>query len=132
LSSHDLGKHRQVINASSSTINSMGMSEIFAVLLVAPKSLESALEIAKNDMNSYSSDTICEAKTPGILSKKRRKGSVKSTPPRAHFSKNRRSFPAGGSTFQSVLDVYMLDLLSMFQRLVNETHFWPDVAFDGA
>jgi hypothetical protein len=26
----------------------------------------------------------------------------------------------------------MLDLLSMFQRLVNETHFWPDLAFDSA
>ena len=26
----------------------------------------------------------------------------------------------------------MLDLLSMFQRLVNETHFWPDLAFDVA
>jgi hypothetical protein len=26
----------------------------------------------------------------------------------------------------------MLDLLSMLQRLVIETHFWPDVAFDGA
>ena len=26
----------------------------------------------------------------------------------------------------------MLDLLNMFQRLVNKPHFWPDAAFDGA
>jgi hypothetical protein len=126
LSSHDLGKNRQVINASSATINSMGMSEMFAVLLVAPTSLEIALAIAKKDLDSYSSDTICETKTSVRLSKKRRKCDVKSTPPRAHSSKNRRSSPARGSTIQSVRDVDMLDLLRMFQRLANETHFWPD------
>jgi hypothetical protein len=120
--SHDLGNHRQVINASSSSINSTGMSEMFAVLLVAPTSLESALEIAKKDLDSYSSDPICEAKTSGRLSKKRRKGSVKSTPHRAHSYKNRRSSPARGSTIRSVRDVDMFDFLSMLQRLVNETH----------
>jgi hypothetical protein len=132
LTSHDLGKHRQVFNASSASINSMGMSEMFAVLLVATTSLESALEIAKKDMDSYSSDTICEAKTSGGLSNKRKKGSVKSTTPRAHSYKNRRSSPARGSTIQSVRDLDMLDLLRMSQRHVNETHFWPDAAFDGA
>jgi hypothetical protein len=107
LSSHDLGKHRQIINASSATINSMGMKEMFEVLIVAPTSLESALEIAKEDLDSYSSDTICETKTSGRLSKKRRKGSVNSTQPRAHSSKNRRSSPARCSTIQAVRYVYM-------------------------
>jgi hypothetical protein len=65
LSSHDLGKHRQVINVSYTSINSMGMSEMFPVLLVAPTSLESALAIAKKDLDRYYSDTICEAKTSG-------------------------------------------------------------------
>jgi hypothetical protein len=100
LTSHDLGKHIQVINASSATINSMVMSEMFAVLLVAPTSLESVLAIAKKDLDNYSSDTICEVKTSGGFSNKRRKGSVKLTPPRAHSSKNRRSSPARGSTIQ--------------------------------
>jgi hypothetical protein len=49
-----------------------------------------------------------------------RKSSVKSTPPRADSSKNRRSSPARGSTIQSVRDVDMLDLLRMLQRNVNE------------
>jgi hypothetical protein len=64
--------------------------------------------------------------------KEAQKGSVKSTPPTAHSAKNRWSSPAGGSTVQSVRDVDMLDLLRMFQRLINETHFWQDAAFDGA
>jgi hypothetical protein len=132
LTSNHLGKHRQVIDMSSATINYMGMSEMFAVLLVAPTSLESALAIAKKDLESYSSDTICETKTSGRLSKKRKKCYVKSTPPSNHLSKNIRSYPARGSTIQSVRDVNMLDLLRMFQRLVSETYFWPDAAFDGA
>jgi hypothetical protein len=33
---------------------------------------------------------------------------------------------------QSVRDVDMLDLLLIFQRLVNETNLWRDAAFDGA
>jgi hypothetical protein len=110
----------------------MGMSEMFAVLLVAPTSLEIALGIAKKELDSYYGDTICEAKTSWRSSKKRRKGSVKSTPPSAHSYKNRRSPPARGSTIHSVRDVDMLDLLRMLQRLVNETNFWPDAAFDGA
>jgi hypothetical protein len=57
---------------------------------------------------------------------------VKSTPPRAHSSNNRRSPPARGLTILLVRDVDMLDLLRLFQRLVNVTHFWPDAAFDGA
>jgi hypothetical protein len=77
LISHDLGKHRRVITATSASIKSMGMSEMFAVLLVAPTSLESALAIAKKDLDSYYSNTICEAKTSGGLSNKRRKGSLK-------------------------------------------------------
>jgi hypothetical protein len=91
---------------------------------------EAAVTILLEGLDS--SDTICEAKTSGRLSKKRRKGYVKLTPPKAHSSKNRRSSPARGSTIQSVRDVDMLDLLRMFQRLVNETHFLPDAAFDGA
>jgi hypothetical protein len=92
LSSHDLGKHRQVVTASSASIISMGMSEMFAVLLVAPSSLEIALAIAKNDLDSYSSDTICEAKTTGRFPNKRRTGSVKNTKP----SDDRRRSPSTG------------------------------------
>ena len=132
LSSNNLGKHRQVINASSASINSMGMSKMFAVLLVAPTCLESALAITRKDLDRYSSDTNCEIKTTERLPKKRRKSSVNPTPPCPYFSKNRRSSTARRSTNQPVRDVDMLDLLSMFQRLVNETHFWPDAAFDGA
>ena len=71
LSSNNLGKHRQVINASSASINSMGMSEMFAVLLVAPTCLESELAITRKDLDRYSSDTNCEIKTTERLSKKR-------------------------------------------------------------
>jgi hypothetical protein len=47
LTSHEFGKHRQVINASSASLNYMGMSKTFAVLLVAPTSLESAWQLRR-------------------------------------------------------------------------------------
>jgi hypothetical protein len=135
LSSSNLGKHRQVVNSSSASINSMGMSDMFAVLLVAPICFESAFALVCStgeEVEESCREAICDAGSTENTGKKRSISTRKRAIPPSCSKRNRRSSPARSSNRNTVRSEDMLQLLIMFQGIVRETHFWPIATLDGA
>jgi hypothetical protein len=63
---------------------------------------------------------------------KKRKVSRKAALPPHSSKKHRSPSPGSSSLSKSVQAADILRLLTTFQRLVRETHFWPCAALDGA
>mgnify|MGYP003438799006 FL=1 len=127
-----LGKQMQIINPASASINAMGMSDLFAVLLIAPICFENALHLDRliREENDNRTDITVElAKNSG----KRIRGSrTQYTLPPSASNTSRASSPGSNASAGPLKTTDLLELLTMFQRLVRDTHFWPCSSLDGA
>jgi hypothetical protein len=127
-----LTKQRQIINPTSASINAMGMSDLFAVLLIAPICFENALHLdgLTRERSAHSTEISIEMERN---SGKRRKMSRAQhvLPPRASKA-SRPSSPGSNASAKPSKTADILELLTIFQRLVRDTHFWPCSSLDGA
>jgi hypothetical protein len=128
-----LGKQREIFNISAACLYEMGMSDVFAVLLVAPICFENAicLDSCENDPGTNLENSTCEIQSSTTRTRKRRVA-----PKRIVIPLPGRTRPTGQTPFRSsphsaVSCLELLELLRLFQRLVAETHFWPDYRLDG-
>jgi hypothetical protein len=127
-----LTKQMQIINPASASINAMGMSDLFAVLLIAPICFENALHLDSliREENDNRTDIAVELeKNSGKRSTVFRKQYA--MPPKASKT-SRTSSPGSNASARSLKTADILELLTMFQRLVRDTHFWPCSSLDGA
>jgi hypothetical protein len=131
LRNNKLGKQSQIINPSSASVNSMGMSDMFAVLLVAPVCFESAMHLEGSTEQGSTRKAGMKGDVGESPAKKRKVARKAALPPHAS-NRNRSPSPGRSSIVKSVQAADMLHLLTTFQRLVRETHFWPCSALDGA
>jgi hypothetical protein len=131
LRNYKLGKQSQIINPSSASVNSMGMSDMFAVLLVAPVCFERAMHLEGSTEQGSTRKRGIKGDVGESPAKKRKVARKAALPPHAS-NRNRSPYPGRSSIVQSVQAADMLHLLTTFQRLVRETHFWPCSALDGA
>jgi hypothetical protein len=137
LTSHGLGKQRQILSSSRAALHTMTMSDMFAVLLVAPASFSNALAMNATyraeavAVQTEGSTRSAQRVPAGRLPKRRRKTSVPVD----------ESSSLGGNSTPRVSSVpgdsgvrmlrRTLALLGSFQRLVSETQFWPRLELDG-
>ena len=131
LSCNFLGKQMQIINPASASINAMGMSDLFAVLLIAPICFENALHLdslIREENDNRTDITVELEKNSG----KRSRGSRTqyALPPNASKT-GRTSSPGSNASASTLKTTDVLELLTMFQRLVRDTHFWPCSSLDG-
>jgi len=131
LSSNKLGKQRQIVNPASASINSMGMSDLFAVLLIAPVCFESALHLDEVTRQERTPSTEITPIIGGSPNKKRRVSCARQAMPPSSPSTKTISSPGRNAAKKTVTCTEILELLKMFQRLVRETHFWPNAILDG-
>jgi hypothetical protein len=109
----------------------MGMSNMFAVLLVAPACFESAMHLE----DSKRQDSIQNAAVVSDVEEspeKERKVSRKVALPSHSSKKHRSPSPGRSSLSKSVQAADVKRLLTTSQGLVRETHFWPCAALDAA
>jgi hypothetical protein len=132
LSCNFIGKQMQRINPASASINAMVMSNIFAVLLIVPICFQNALHLdglIREENDNRTDITVELEKNSG----KRSRGSRTqyTLPPSA--SKSRRTSPPGlNASVRPLKTTDVLELLTMFQRMFRDTHFWPCSSLDGA
>jgi hypothetical protein len=132
LSCNGLTKQRQIINPASASINAMGMSDLFAVLLIAPICFENALHFdgLTREGSAHSAGSTVELE---MNSGKRRKVSrAQNVLPPARSRTGRPSSPGSNASLRPLKTADIVELLTMFQRLVRDTHFWPCSSLDGA
>jgi hypothetical protein len=125
LSYNFLGKQMQIINQKSASINAMGMSDLFAVLLIAPICFGNALHLDGliREEKEYRTDITVELEKN---SGKRSRGSrTQYTLHPSASNPSRASSPGSNASARPLKPTDLLEILTMFQRLVRDTQFWP-------
>jgi hypothetical protein len=122
----------QIINPAWSSINAIGLSDLFAVLLIALICFGNSLHLDGliREENDNRTDVTVELKKN---SRKRTRGSRTQYTLSPNASKtSRTSSPGSNASARPLKTTYSLELLTMFQLLVRDTHFWPCSSLDGA
>lgn len=130
-----LGRQRELFNAATATLHQMGMSDVFAVLLLAPACFESAINFKMHEEGggASSDNSTCDVGSTNSQTKKRRMTSSKSGRlPLSGRTAPRSLLPGRGPAISPVTREDVLQLLHMFQQLVAETHLWPNKHTDTA
>jgi hypothetical protein len=122
----------QIINPASASINAMGLSDLFAVLLIAPICFENVLNLdglIREEKDNRTYITVELAKNAG---KRCRCSRTQYTLPPSASETSRASSPGSIASAMPLRTTDLLKLLTVFQRLVRDTHFWPCSSLDGA
>jgi hypothetical protein len=129
-----LGRQRELFNSATATLHQMGMSDVFAVLLLAPACFESAIHFKMHEAGggANSDNSTCDIGSTNSPPKKQRITSKGGRLPLSGRSAPRGLSLGRGPALSPVTREEVLQLLHMFQQLVAETHLWPNKHTDTA
>jgi hypothetical protein len=129
-----LGRQRELFNAATATLHQMGMSDVFAVLLLSPTCFERAIHFKMHEAGglSNSDNSTCDVGSTNSPPKKQRITSKSGRLPLSGRTAPRGLSPGRVSALSPATREEVLQLLYMFQQLVAETHLWPNKHTDAA
>jgi hypothetical protein len=123
----NLGRQKQLFRKTSLSLHSMTMSDVFAVLLVAPSSFHTALVLHDEDTSVCNPEML----TRYYCDKTKRTGGTAASIKRARMKRSRSEASHARPSQKVVRAIDLVQLLSLFQKLVSRTGYLPKIDVDG-
>ena len=123
----NLGRQKQLFSRTSQSLHSMNMSDLFAVLLVAPSSFNTALILNDEDGSAGNPEMITSFHSGNTM---RKRGTAVPID-RSRMKRSRSEASHSRPRQEGVRAVDLVQILSLFQKLVSKTCYLPRIDVDG-
>jgi hypothetical protein len=123
----NLGRQKQLFSRTSQSLHSMNMSDLFAVLLVAPSSFNTALILNDEDGSAGNPEMITSFHSGNTM---RKRGTAVPID-RSRMKRSRSEASHSRPRQEGVRAIDLVQLLSLFQKLVSKTCYLPRIDVDG-